>query len=829
MTKRYLIKKLSFLIILPIILFGMLQNNWFQNKLVNTVVPSGYTCKISKTKGVFPLYFSSNNIKLLSEDFDINIDKFSFELGKSLTHIKNININKVEAKLLGKSDFSPENLKYILPVIAQKFIRNADISEIKCDDKVFRNIKLSYDKAQKKNYLEAITPAGKANLSCTVVKNKLSAELNLDDNKIKGTYNIDNKRLTLNYKLKDTEIKFAGVIEEDTLKGVTTLPYNVKLDTKLYLKKDILHAELKNKKFGITANLRFDPNKSILYVDNVSSKFGVTIKPFSITDFSKFSDIIISLKKGLIKIIGMNLSKKAFSLGNFFLKDIDISQFPKLGIKGIINGTANYKDNHEVIKLRIDNIDYNSIKVPQVNINANYAKEELVGDVNFNISKFKSKLDFKIGLKDWLPSPISKIDATSKGKFSVAKYKLPNKQIVSGNLSYDIKFSGILEDPVLNGKILIKDGVYINIDYGVYIKDISLNSEFSNNSCKITKIFARDDTKKSGTITGKGEVNWDKNKTYHVSLKIDNFKIIDQKFFKGRLFGNLDLKGSSYDKLSISGKLYTNNPIVDVSVIILPALRNIDILDGVTKPKSQKASSNMPIKIPVNIDFEFKPELKIIGFGIDSTWNGGAVIKGNIPDIKYDLNAELKHGKIDIIDDRFKLKNGHILINNQKTDIILATEKKIEKIKVGVKFQQINASSKISFYSSPYLPNKEIMSYMLFDKPTSEISAGESLALFSAMNKLSGNSSFDMLGKMKTIFGIDSVSIRKNTKSNREEYNTVSIGKKIGKFKVLLNQGAEKNTTGVVVEGDIAKNIKMTVDLTGKDAASVGVLWSKRY
>ncbi|MDO4975331.1 MAG: translocation/assembly module TamB domain-containing protein, partial [Alphaproteobacteria bacterium] len=163
------------------------------------------------------------------------------------------------------------------------------------------------------------------------------------------------------------------------------------------------------------------------------------------------------------------------------------------------------------------------------------------------------------------------------------------------------------------------------------------------------------------------------------------------------------------------------------------------------------------------------------------------------------------------------------------TDISLSAEKKIEKVMVGARFQQINNSSRISFYSTPYLSDKDIMSYMLFDKPTSEISAGEGLALFSAMTKLSGHSSFDILDKMKTAFGIDSISIKKNIDSNQEEYNAISIGKKIGKFKVSVDQGTASDTTGVVVEADIAKNVKMSVDLNGRDSATAGILWSRRY
>lgn len=836
MIKRYLIKKLFFPFLLFAIVVGIFQNSYIQNKLINAFLPSGYSFYISKIKGFFPFCFSANDTKLSAENFDINIEELDFQVSKKLTCIKNIDIKRAEIKTKdSNSDFSISNIRYFLPLFGQKVVRKININELVINNNPVKNINFYYDKAKRENYLNLDSPYGKILMSWKIDMDQILVKINLNQSIIKASYNFKNNHINLDYNFEDQKINFNGNVINKSLKGIITFPYGIKFDSEIALDGNILKADLKNKKFDIFIKSRFDFNKFIIFIDNMTFRNLIKIKPFVIKDFSKVSDIIILLKKGMIKIADLDFSRNAFFLGNYYFQNVDFSQFQELNCSGILNGSAEYKKNSELIKLKLDNMSYDFVKIQSMIINANYSRDDLNGQILFNIYKLKNQADFKISLQNWLFSDKSKLENVSQGIFHIADYKLPNKQILNGDISYNIKSIGKLRNPELSGKLSLKKGSYINPIYGIYIKDITFDGRFANNNFIIDNIFAIDDSKKKGNIKGNGKIDLKNTGDANIFLKVNNLKLIDQNYFKGRLFGELNLNGNIFKKLSIMGKLYTNDPVLDISGILLMASRNIDILDNVysveksLKPKTNNITS-FPVEIPVNIDFKFNPNLKIIGFGVDSVWEGGAIINGDLPDIKYQMDIRMKQGKMDLINDTvFKLKNGNILINNFKNDISLSAEKKIEKVMVGARFQQINNSSRISFYSTPYLSDKDIMSYMLFDKPTSEISAGEGLALFSAMTKLSGHSSFDILDKMKTAFGIDSISIKKNIDSNQEEYNAISIGKKIGKFKVSVDQGTASDTTGVVVEADIAKNVKMSVDLNGRDSATAGILWSRRY
>jgi autotransporter translocation and assembly factor TamB len=119
---------------------------------------------------------------------------------------------------------------------------------------------------------------------------------------------------------------------------------------------------------------------------------------------------------------------------------------------------------------------------------------------------------------------------------------------------------------------------------------------------------------------------------------------------------------------------------------------------------------------------------------------------------------------------------------------------------------------------------------MLFEKPAADMSSGEAITLLTVMGKLSGRRGFDIMDKVKTVFGLDMIEIKRNSNTETgNQYNSVSIGKSLGKVKVSLDQGAEKDTTKVVLESDIATNTKVNVDMTGKNNFGAGVAWHKRY
>ncbi|MDR0630534.1 MAG: translocation/assembly module TamB domain-containing protein, partial [Holosporales bacterium] len=398
---------------------------------------------------------------------------------------------------------------------------------------------------------------------------------------------------------------------------------------------------------------------------------------------------------------------------------------------------------------------------------------------------------------------------------------------------YKIETTGPISKPTFSGNIALKKGLYINPNLGIYIKNITVNASIKNNNILIKKINGNDDLKSPGSINGSGKImmiSGDKS-NIDLSIALDRFCIMEIKNFDARFFGKINIKGDIFKSVKVTGEIYANDSKLDISNLVMMSSRSVDILEPKLEVIKNKPL-NLPVEIFTDINIFFKNGLKIVGYGTDSLWNGSVKVSGNVPCIKYGGKILLTKGIIQISGRSFILKHGIISIDNSNPDLFklnVSVIKSIDMTKVGAKFSQDEAGSIVRFFSKPYMSQRDILSYMLFDKPSNEISATEGITLLAVMNKSSKGNIFGIIEKVKTTLGIDTMELKKNVNKFREEYDAVSIGKQMGNIKVSVDQGTRKDTTKIILESKLSKHIKISVDANGKDSAGGAILWSKRY
>ena len=824
MIRRYAFKKFFIITASIALIFGSSQITSVQKKIIQAFAGHSITFDFKNSKGIFPFDFEINDIKLSTNDFEININNLKILLSAKMFHVKHFRIDKAQVKILQETKLYPSDLKMALSLIVQKIIDFVEINELSIDKEILKNIKLSYDPQNNERRFEADSRFGKFLALWNFKDSKINGEISFNDTKIQAEYDKSNSYLMAKY----GEITLDGILSDVLFNGEVAIS-NWRPNIEISTKDEFFKIAVNDKSTGLSAKIDYDIDKFVAYVHDVSIPNILTASQFTINKDLKVSDFSVLFKKGKAAFKGIDLSSNKFSLGTCSFSDIDLEQLKDLEVKGIVNGSGNFKDGKENLKLNFKNLQYGELKIPTLDLSSQHSKNETKISAALDMFKKNQKLDFKIQTNDWLISKDSQLDFKTDGNIDFNDLKVASGQRIRGKLDYNIQIAGTLQSPLLSGKISIKDGVYVNLQSGTYIRDITLDCLLDKNFLNIKKIYARDDSKKGGTIVGSGGIKYinDQLKT-DIKLKIENFKAVDQKWLNGgRLFGNITFKGDLFSKVNVNGDLYSADPEIDVSGIVMLSMRSTDLI---AKPKKKtKSQSFEKLKFPTDIKLEMKPKLKVQGFGLKSIWQGGAKVTGDLMDPNYVATAKLESGKIELTDNAFNLKDGDVLINKDDMNISVAAEKNIDKILVGARFHQGNGESKVSFYSNPYMSEKDIVSYMLFDKNASEISMGEGMSLFTTMNKLSGRADFDILGRMKTIFGVDTISIKKNKNSSGEEYDSVSLGKKLGKFKVSVDQATGKDGTDVVVEADIAKHTKASVDLSSRDSFGGGILWSRRY
>ena len=763
---RYALKKFCIVLSAFVIVFGCLQFSAVQCWLLNRFVNASF----SSSTGFFPFDFSWKNLKLSGNGIAVIADDLHIALSRKLTHVKSILINKLDIKSPAGSKISPSDFTFLIPLVFQKIVKRAEIKSITAGDVKLQNVLLSRDRKLGIRCLEFSSPKGVFSASWRFEKNQIFANARFGDFSLQLAYDTKRNHINSDIAFKAEKIAFDGFWEDEKLKGLFTVSrFATNILAEISIENDMLKMHFRNRQLGVSGTVRFYIDTSTLYFSDISFDNGIRLNPFSIFNFSKIPELSVLFKQGKIRWRNIDFSDENFSLGEGDISEVALSQFFGDGVNGIISGSGHYKDGKERFKLLLQNFGYEFLKIPSIDIVSEHSKNATNVSVNFDFLKKKNKLIAKLFTSNWIITSDARIDTSFAGAFDIANHKLSSGQFASGKVEYKLTGTGSIAAPNIHGYANVKSGTYANTLLGTYIRDITLLCDLNNNSIDIKKIYARDDTKSKGQIRGKGQIRLENKKCpLTVSVKVDNFKVVEQNWLKGRLFGSLELKGNLLDEVNVSGTLFSKEPSVDVSGIVLLYSRSIEVASK--RKKRVKSDFVCPIKFPVDVQFELKPEMKIHGFGVESSWNGGAKVTGNIFDIKCSANAKLREGSLNLTDSFFALKDGDISFDGDNFSVAVSAEKRIDKMTVGARFDLKNDVSKFSFYSSPYLAEKDIMSYILFDKPSSEISAGEGVALFSAMNKLSNGTDaagFDVLGKFKTLFGIESISLKKKYRQLR--------------------------------------------------------------
>ena len=153
-------------------------------------------------------------------------------------------------------------------------------------------------------------------------------------------------------------------------------------------------------------------------------------------------------------------------------------------------------------------------------------------------------------------------------------------------------------------------------------------------------------------------------------------------------------------------------------------------------------------------------------------------------------------------------------------------------------------STKPDFHvtSVPALSQEEVISKMMFGEDTTHISWLQSLQIASVLASLNDKKSLDVFGKLKSILGLDTLTIKDDPQTVEGKTNSsVSVTKQLtDKFGVAFEKGTNANTGKAGIFGNITPNLKIEIDV-GRSAETnlnndqatygggAGITYSRRY
>ena len=423
------------------------------------------------------------------------------------------------------------------------------------------------------------------------------------------------------------------------------------------------------------------------------------------------------------------------------------------------------------------------------------------------------------------------LNITAKNPINIKQFKFVDNLIANCNAKYNIQVKRADKSTIFTGSINIANGDIRNIENDILVKNIIGNFEL-NNKLLLLKNFEAESfnfVRCNVYATGKLDIA---SSSVDVQITIPKGNLCNVPYVKSDISTNIQVDGDIRKPFNITGSVRLINPVAEITSVISNSVIATDITNHLVDNKPPLHLNKIKLPINADIKLEFTPKININGSGLTSTWKGVGWIKSEAgKPIIWDVKLNAINGKYALLKKKIKLSSGEILSNPHLVNyykLNLTAKKKVDnKEFVGIKFSQYNNNTTIDFFSSTMKNKQDILSLFLFDKPSTELTTSEVYSLGMLVQDITtGNE--NIFEKMNKLLKIDTLEV-KHHEDGSNKYNSVVVGKKIGKWALNFQQGKSIDETELSIKRTVKKQAKVGISLSKNKGLEGGISWNKRY
>ncbi len=419
------------------------------------------------------------------------------------------------------------------------------------------------------------------------------------------------------------------------------------------------------------------------------------------------------------------------------------------------------------------------------------------------------------------------------------------EEIMDGIVHVDATLAGTYAKPIVMGTVEWKEGKLFIPCVGTLFSTIQMSGHLDKNQFLIEQLTASDAN--AGKFEGTGYVRdfLTNSLSYHLQGKVQDFASIALDEVRASSSGDLSLTGN-LEHAMLAGSL----EVQSAEAILTPSLsKDIPTLDIIYVGKDNDTTAK---KAP----FQFGLDLNLTmdkgtvrGMGLDSTWKGNAHLKGQGTKIDVDGRIMLTNGTLTFADKTFQLTQGSLdfsgdPLQKSKLQVVAANDR--GQISTQIVVLGSLGAPRLVIQSNPAMSEKEILSWLLFNKSSTDITPIEGIQLGKALLQLKGTSgNIDFIEEIKQKLHIDRLDVGPSS-STRPLMNTdaastspqdtipnevsVQVGKYISDGVIVtLSKDVTNEVNRVGVEANLSKHITAQANVGDDSEAELSLEWKLRY
>jgi translocation and assembly module TamB len=407
-------------------------------------------------------------------------------------------------------------------------------------------------------------------------------------------------------------------------------------------------------------------------------------------------------------------------------------------------------------------------------------------------------------------------------------------QNLKGQMSVRLKLGGSVEDPRITGLIRVEKGTYENLQTGTLLTDLDLDISAEPPRLIIKRARATDG--ETGTVMGEGWLDLLPSQGYPFRLEVslDRARLLRSDNAVAAGSGKLTFSGA-HDHALLAGRIVVDPADFRIPKGLPPAMTEVEVVE-INKPEAHAPSPVRngkgkwpPIKLDVSASSPGRIHLE--GRGLVSEWKGQLQVRGSTAEPVITGTLSVVRGQVDFLGKRFDLVRGTIFFNGSSPPspvLDVLAQAKTKDITASMNLLGPVTSPEIQLSSDPPLPSDEILSRLLFGRSAKNISTIQAVQLANALNTMAGGGGVDLMGRMRRLIGLDSLTMNQS----RENYgeSTVSVGKYLSEdVYVEVEKGLSPETGKASLKWDVTPNITVGTDVGVNAQGGVSVDWRWDY
>jgi translocation and assembly module TamB len=428
------------------------------------------------------------------------------------------------------------------------------------------------------------------------------------------------------------------------------------------------------------------------------------------------------------------------------------------------------------------------------------------------------------------------LDVKASGRLDIApltRTLAARGQRASGTLTLDARVTGDLAHPKASGSAVLTGGAFADEISGLRLTDLSATVAARGDEVEIAK--ASGHTPGGGTISASGRVRLDPAAGFPgaIKLRAENARLVATEIVTAEAGMALDLTGPLARDPAVAGRIDVKAIDVEIpgrlpgSDAPLADVRHID--PGPTararlalmEKKRRAAGPGFSAKLALTVSAPSR--VTVHGRGIDAEFGGRLQVKGTTVSPQIDGGFDIRRGTLTLIGGPMTFARGRVSFDGGATPHLdLEAQQTLSDATAIIDVTGPADKPTFTFSSNPQLPQDEILSRILFQKPSGNLSAFQALQLANTVSALSGNGgAFDSLRRS---LGVDSLDVSSDANggpvvgARRAISNRLSLG---------VSTGARPEDNGVSLDFDLTKRLRLStgVDAKGESNLGAGLNW----